>query len=117
MVGLLIGFVVTFFVFKLFFGSVIVNRRLFELMLFVILCGCVFGQIRQHLPYEPEDVETDVKNENVFLNAKVTASTHWSSRVPKFTTDGKKSRAGDHWAGENIPVNLTVELSETQDDQ
>ncbi len=51
---------------------------------------------------------------NLFLKAPVTASPHWSDRAPTFAVDGSHDSAGAHWAAENIPVWLTVDLQETR---
>lgn len=86
----------------------------FVVLAVCLLCGSVNGEIVQHLSYEPDDVVVAATVPNLFLDMKTTASGHWSDRVPKFAVDGKKSNAGTHWAGENIPVNLTVELAEAK---
>lgn len=53
--------------------------------------------------------------ENLFAGAKVTASGHWSDREPALALGGKHNDAGQHWACENIPVWLAVELPQPRD--
>jgi len=65
-----------------------------------------------HPAYEPDLPGVFRAEANVFLKAKVTASAHWSNRVPAFAVDGRHDNAGNHWAAENIPVQLTVHLAE-----
>lgn len=63
---------------------------------------------RQHLTYEPDAPRRPAAN--LFLNAKVTALRHWGDRLPHFAVDGKHDRPADHWAAENTPVWLTVDM-------
>jgi len=46
---------------------------------------------------------------NLFLHARVTASGHWDGMLPEYAVDGRRDRAR-HWACENIPVWLTVDM-------
>jgi hypothetical protein len=64
---------------------------------------------KAHAVYEPDDPVL-VGAKNFFLNAEVSASPHWSDRGPHFAVDGRHDNPGDHWAAENIPVQLTVHL-------
>ena len=70
------------------------------------------AQPQQHAIYEPPDTRLVPEGPNLFLKAKVTASPHWSDRAPTFAVDGQHSSAGAHWAAENIPVWLTLDLEE-----
>ncbi|HNX33788.1 MAG TPA: discoidin domain-containing protein [Kiritimatiellia bacterium] len=45
-------------------------------------------------------------------DAKLTVSGQWSDRGPHFVTDGK-IEAGNHWACEQLPAVLTIEMRET----
>jgi hypothetical protein len=63
-----------------------------------------------HESYEPPDPSHLDGATNLLLRAPVTASPHWSDRKPEFAVDGRHDSAGDHWAAENIPVHLTVDL-------
>lgn len=68
-----------------------------------------------HLRFEPAEPSPFDRAANLFLHARVVAPRHWSDRVPEFATDGKRTNAGDHWAGEDIPVWHTVELAEARE--
>ena len=63
-------------------------------------------------PYEPEDRDVFAGQRNLFLKASVTASPHWSDRVPGFAVDGSHGNRGNHWAAENIPVQFTIDLED-----
>jgi len=73
------------------------------------------GQIEAHEPYEPPDPEAGISGTNLFLNCPVTASPHWSDRVPELAVDGEHRNAGAHWAAENIPVSLTVDMGQERE--
>ncbi|HOX37867.1 MAG TPA: DUF6067 family protein [Candidatus Brocadiia bacterium] len=75
----------------------------------------LMAQIKAHPEYEPSDPSAFVPANNLFLNAKVAASQHWSDRVPQFAVNGKRDNEGEHWAAENIPVFLTVLLPKPSD--
>jgi len=62
---------------------------------------------KDHPYYEPK-MEVSL-GKNLFRNAAVTASGHWKKQVPGMAVDGSVDR-GRHWACENIPVRLTVDL-------
>ena len=66
-------------------------------------------------PYEPEDRDVFAGQRNLFLKASVTASPHWSDRVPGFAVDGSHGNRGNHWAAENIPVQLTIDLEQPKE--
>lgn len=73
------------------------------------------AEIQAHQEYEPPSPSALAGARNLFLHARVTASGHWSDRAPEFAVDGRHDNPGDHWAAENIPVWLTVELPEAAD--
>lgn len=50
---------------------------------------------------------------NLFLNAKATASGQWSDRAPGLAVNGNRE-VGDHWASENLPVWHQLELQAPQ---
>jgi hypothetical protein len=80
------------------------------LVLLLALCPVVaLAQTQAHAIYEPPDPGLRWGT-NLLLGAKVTGSPHWSDRKPEFAVDGRHDSAGDHWAAENIPVQLTVQL-------
>ena len=59
--------------------------------------------------YEPETPTFA----NPLKDAKLSVSGQWSDRGPGFVTDGK-IEAGNHWACEQLPAVLTVEMREKQ---
>ncbi|NPV46705.1 MAG: DUF4091 domain-containing protein [Armatimonadetes bacterium] len=71
--------------------------------------AAALAQIQAHLEYEPPDPGPGF-GPNLLLKAPVTASPHWSDRGPEFAVDGQHDNPGNHWAAENIPVQLTVHL-------
>jgi len=61
--------------------------------------------------YEPASPDPLAALPNLFRNARVAdASPHWSDRAPAFAIDGQCGAPGAHWAAENIPVHLTLDL-------
>jgi len=72
------------------------------------------GERLKHPQYEPPEPAGFLSAPNLFLRAKVTASGHWGDRVPEFAVDGKRE-PGDHWAAENLPVWLMVDLKATRE--
>ena len=84
-----------------------------KLLPIALLASCIChaaGPALYHPAYEPDQPGVFRPGANVFLKAKVTASSHWSNRVPAFAVDGRHENAGNHWAAENLPVQLTVHL-------
>ncbi|MCE5240278.1 DUF4091 domain-containing protein [bacterium] len=68
-----------------------------------------------HPLYEPSSPATTSLGENLFLKAKVTSSPHWDGCVAANAVDGRHDAPSPHWAAENVPVWLTVELAEPRD--
>lgn len=68
------------------------------------------GEIEAHPRWEPDPPSPFDGARNLFLGAKLEASPHWSDRKPEFAVDGRHDAPGNHWAAENIPVQLTVLL-------
>ncbi|HEB61388.1 MAG TPA: DUF4091 domain-containing protein [Phycisphaeraceae bacterium] len=81
--------------------------------LFIILLHAplLFGQRRANPPFEPDAPSVFSAADNLALHADTEASPHWSDRVPQFAVDGKHDSANEHFAAENIPVFLTVDLN------
>ncbi len=86
-----------------------------------ILCmGCLVhtasAQYSREGFYEPEIMDSALfsNRSNLLLDAKVSADNHWHDRTPRFAVDGKKNSAGDHWAGLNLPVQLTADMGHTK---
>ncbi|MGC9316801.1 MAG: glycoside hydrolase domain-containing protein [Armatimonadota bacterium] len=65
-----------------------------------------------HAEYEPPGPAPVSPEHNLFLGASVEASSHWDEKEPRLAVDGRHERAGDHWAAENIPVWLALDLGE-----
>ncbi|MCE5215989.1 discoidin domain-containing protein, partial [bacterium] len=78
-------------------------------LLFALCPAMALAQIQAHVIYEPPDPGLRWGT-NLLLGARVTGSPHWSDRKPEFAVDGRHDNAGNHWAAENIPVQLTVQL-------
>ena len=76
----------------------------------VACAGIALAQKSEHALYEPIADPVFRPEANVLLKAKVAASPHWSRCAPQLAVDGKHRNPGGHWAAENIPVHLTVEL-------
>lgn len=75
------------------------------------LCSGAAGAPQAHPLYEPLAPAPDL-GPNLLLKAPVKASPHWSTCVPQYAVDGRHDNPGQHWAAENLPVSLTVELPE-----
>ncbi len=85
-----------------------------SLVVAALLCACagaVRAQPQAHVRYEPPRPGGLEGAANLLLRAAVTASPHWSTCVPTLAVDGHHDSAGRHWAAENIPVWLTVDLT------
>lgn len=65
--------------------------------------------------YEPADPTVFPQADNLFRGARVTASGQWSDKAPEFAVNGNHSDPGEHWAAENLPVWLTVDLGKPTD--
>ena len=63
----------------------------------------------RHAAYEPVPPPPAASRPNLFLNAPVTASGHWSGQNPGRAVNGNHD-AEDHWACENLPVWHQVDL-------
>ena len=70
---------------------------------------------RAHEAYEPPAPAPVDLGPNLLLKASVKSSPHWSTCAPQYAVDGKHDAPSPHWAAENIPVWLTVELPEPRD--
>jgi hypothetical protein len=70
----------------------------------------------RHPSWEPADPQGAAAPAaaNLFRNAKVTASGHWDKMRPELAIDGRKDDPGQHWACENLPVWLTVDMGEAK---
>lgn len=89
--------------------------RYFILLLLLALPLLATATPRSHLPYEPPSPPPIDLGPNLLLKAPVKASPHWSTCVPEYAVDGKHEAPSPHWAAENIPVWLMVELPEPRD--
>lgn len=64
--------------------------------------------------YEPLPPPAPAAAANVFLNAQTSASGHWDKQVPGLAVDGKHDDPAAHWACENLPVWLQLDLGSAQ---
>ncbi|MBN1490673.1 MAG: DUF4091 domain-containing protein [Phycisphaerae bacterium] len=72
------------------------------------------GAASAHPVYEPSDGSLFDGAANLFLEAAVSSSPHWNDRAATFAVDGDHANPANHWAAENIPVTLTVDLGEAK---
>lgn len=87
------------------------SKAIFFAFLFILsLQASSAAQRRAHPLYEPADQGFFDGSANLFREAAVTSSKHWSDRVASYAVDGRFENAGDHWAAERIPVWLTVDM-------
>jgi Glycoside hydrolase 123, catalytic domain/Glycoside hydrolase 123 N-terminal domain/F5/8 type C domain len=88
---------------------------LLALLLVTGLHGPTFARDRLANPqHEPDPPAALRAEQNLLLRNAVSGSPHWSDRAPSFAVDGRHDAAGAHWAAENIPVDLTVDLGEVR---
>ena len=78
--------------------------------------ACLFATLVGAAParretYEPVAAPAVSNRQNLFLNAAVTASGHWSNQTPERAVNGNLDPE-DHWACENLPVWHQVNLKE-----
>ena len=74
---------------------------------------CAQAAPRRHPSYEPDGKPVSGKAaraENLFLNAKVSATGQFSNYTPALAVDGKREDCGAHWCAENLPQALTVDM-------
>ena len=74
---------------------------------------CVQAKPSRHPAYEPDGKPVAgeaAQTENVFLHAKVVATGQFGGFAPSFAVDGKRSDCASHWAAENLPQALTVDM-------
>ncbi|MDF2441656.1 MAG: hypothetical protein JWN98_2640 [Abditibacteriota bacterium] len=62
--------------------------------------------------FEPRPpYSSKLKSESVLRDAKITASGFWDRMRPELALDGKRDNPEEHWACEQLPATLTLELS------
>jgi len=81
----------------------------------VLAPGAAHCAPQSHEAYEPPAAASVDLGPNLLLHAPVKASPHWATCAPEYAVDGKRDGPSPHWAAENIPVWLTVELAEPRD--
>ena len=100
---------------------VLIYRFYFMYKPFLFLCA--FSSVlwaqpqgERHPLYEPQDPEkvttTSSGDKNLFLNAKVTASSHFDKDTPELAVDGK-IEAKKYWGAENLPVWHQIDMGKT----
>lgn len=79
-----------------------------------LVAACAVAKPLRHPVYEPDGRDaTSVGargQENLFLNAKVTASGQFDKFAPAFAVDGRRNSSFDYWGAENLPQSLTVDM-------
>lgn len=85
--------------------------RRFLLLAFFVLSSPAFAAPVRKVPYEPIPAPSAAAGANLFLNATVSASGHWSTQTPERAVNGNLD-PNDHWACEHLPVWHQVELAE-----
>ena len=91
------------------------NSRALLATLAALLPAVVLAAPKRHPDYEPPVAVPAAADENLLRGAKVTASGHWSDRVPALAVDGESADAGAHWACEQLPAVLDVDLGRERD--
>ena len=65
---------------------------------------------KRHPDYEPPLALQATAAENLLKGAAVTASGHWSDKVPALAVDGQSGNPDAHWACEQLPAVLDADL-------
>ncbi len=87
--------------------------RLFVLSLFA--AAAAVAAPARHPAWEPDDPQGAAPAAaSLFLKARVTASGHWDKMRPELAVDGLRTDPGQHWACENLPVWLTVDMGQAK---
>ena len=82
----------------------------FKLLTALLLSGCFIGAVDVLARTKHPLWEAPMESNNLFLNKKVTSSGHWRNKYPRFAVNGKSKDANEHWACENFPGSLTVDM-------
>lgn len=64
-----------------------------------------YARFEPRPPYSPK-----LRADNVLRDAKITASGFWDKMKPELALDGKHDKPEEHWACEQLPATLTLEL-------
>ena len=79
---------------------------------------CAVAAPMRHPLYEPNGRGAsggEAENpQNLFLKAKVAASGQFDKYAPTFAVDGRHDSNAEHWAAENLPQSLTVDMGEAK---
>ena len=68
---------------------------------------------KRHPSYEPDGNPVSgkaAKAENLFLKAKVSATGQFAQYAPALAVNGRRDNSDEHWAAENLPQSLTVDM-------
>ena len=83
-----------------------------------LVASCVMAKPLRHPVYEPDGraASGNVASgpQNLFLKAKVTATGQYDKYAPTFAVDGRRDSCNEHWAAENLPQSLTVDMGEAK---
>lgn len=75
--------------------------------------SCVQATPKRHPAYEPDGKSLSgqsAKAENLFLNAKTSATGQFGNYAPSLAVDGQRENCAKHWCAENLPQALTVDM-------
>jgi hypothetical protein len=86
--------------------------KLISLILTVALPSAVLAAPKRHPDYEPATQQTVAPEENLLKGATVSASGHWSTQTPQLAVDGQSDNPDSHWACEQLPAILNVDLGQ-----
>lgn len=92
-----------------------INSRIVLATLSALLPAVVLAAPKRHPDFEPAFAVPAAADDNLLRGAKVTASGHWSDRVPGLAVDGASGDSGAHWACEQLPAVLDVDLGQDRD--
>ncbi len=72
---------------------------------------------KKHAQYEPNDPKAPQQtvDANIFMGKKVTASGQYTNFTPNRVVDGKTNDVQQHWACENLPVWVQIDLEKSED--
>lgn len=84
----------------------------------VLSAALVNAAPQRHPVYEPNGRGVNGgaagTTQNLFLNAKVSASGQFDKYAPALAVNGKFNSSDEYWAAENLPQSLTVDMGEAK---
>ncbi|MBP5509509.1 MAG: DUF4091 domain-containing protein [Kiritimatiellae bacterium] len=82
-------------------------------LLICVAALCVQAKPKRHPSYEPDGKSLSGKSEkaeNLFLNAKASATGQFGNYAPALAVDGQRDDSTRHWCAENLPQSLTIDM-------